>query len=135
MNNQITLAIVLTLVMIGASLMSSPLYAQSRFDAGDTWKGEVIDMNCYLVKGAKGPNHAPCAKSCLKSGQPMGLLTEEGILYLLGKDNEHEEVFEALKEKAGEAVRICGKLAERDGMKMLIVSKEKGGSDESNPIN
>ncbi|MEM7372988.1 MAG: hypothetical protein AAF587_30480 [Bacteroidota bacterium] len=108
------------------SFLPTQLHAQANnYDAADTWKGEVIDMNCYLTKGSKGLKHAKCAKSCVKGGQPMGLLTEDGTLFLIGKDNKQPDVFESLKDKAGEEVKVSGKLAERDGMKMLIVSKKE----------
>jgi hypothetical protein len=86
-----------------------------------TWVGEVVDLNCYIARGAKGPDHAGCAKGCVKGGQPMGLLTDDGTLVLLSKDNSNKEAFENLKEMAGEKASVKGKLNARDGMSMLIV--------------
>lgn len=86
-----------------------------------TWVGEIVDLNCYITKGAKGPDHAGCAKACVKGGQPMGLLTDDGTLVLLAKDNGNKEAFETLKEMAGENASVTGKLNERDGINMLVV--------------
>ena len=93
-------------------------------DKASSWTGEIVDLNCYLTKGAKGPDHASCAKSCIKGGQPMGLLTDDGTLVLLAPVGKAKDVYEGLKEKAGEKVSVRGTLAERDGMKMLAVSGE-----------
>ena len=93
-------------------------------DKAKSWTGEIVDLNCYLTKGAKGPDHASCAKSCIKGGQPMGLLTDDGTLVLLAPVGKAKDVYEGLKEKAGEKVSVTGTLAERDGMKMLAVSGE-----------
>jgi hypothetical protein len=87
-----------------------------------TMKGEVLDLSCYLKSGAKGPDHADCAKSCAKSGQPMGLLTEDGkVLLIAGGDAK----IETLKDLAGEMVEVKGTVSERDGISMLIVADAK----------
>jgi len=93
------------------------------------WTGEVVDMSCYIASGAKGAGHAECAKSCVKGGQPMGLLTDDGALYLLAKDGGDDKPFEALKELAGEKAEVKGTMTERDGVKMLVVK----GSEKAGP--
>ena len=96
--------------------------------AGDhegSWTGEVVDLACYVAQGAKGPDHAGCAKSCVKNGQPMGLLTDDGTLVLLAADHKDGEPYEALKELAGDQAQVTGTLAERDGMKIVTVTGSK----------
>lgn len=89
-----------------------------------TVKGEVLDLSCYIKSGAKGAGHAACAKSCVKSGQPMGLLTDDGTVLLLATGEDKEKI-EILKDLAGEMVEVKGATSERDGIKMLIVSDAK----------
>ena len=90
-----------------------------------TVKGEVLDLSCYIKSGAKGPDHAQCAKSCVKSGQPMGLLTDDGKVLLLATGEDKEKI-ETLKDLAGEMVdEVKGALSERDGISMLVVSDAK----------
>ena len=98
--------------------------------AGDdgTWTGEVVDLACYVGNGAKGADHAGCAKSCVKNGQPMGLLTDEGKLVLLAADHKNGEPYEALKELAGQKASVNGSLAEKDGMKIVTVTGSKAAS-------
>ncbi len=90
-----------------------------------SWTGEVVDLACYVNKGAKGTDHAGCAKSCVKTGQPLGLLTDDGTLVLLAADHKNAEPYEALKDLAGEKAQVTGTLAERDGMKMVTVTGSK----------
>ena len=56
--------------------------------AGDVTKketitGELIDTRCYLAHGGKGAEHQQCATLCAKDGQPAGLLTDQGKVYVL----------------------------------------------------
>ncbi len=109
---------------LGVMLMAMMLWTTSASAQTDgAWKGDVVDMSCYIASGAKGADHADCAKRCVKSGQPMGLLTEDGTLYLLAKDGGDAAPFEDLKELAGEEAEVKGTLTERDGMKMLVVKE------------
>ncbi len=103
-------------------LWSVTSYGQS------TVSGEVTDMKCYLASGASGPDHAKCAKSCAKAGQPIGLLTADGDLYLLGIGKDKSQ-FETLKELAGENVEVSGKVSEKNGVNLLVVgTAKKSGS-------
>ena len=90
-----------------------------------TWTGEVVDLACYVGMGARGPDHAGCAKSCVKNGQPMGLLTDDGTLVLLAMDHKDGAPYEALKELAGSKAQVSGTLAEKDGMKVVTVTGSK----------
>ncbi len=92
---------------------------------GGSWTGEVVDLACYVNKGAKGSDHAGCAKSCVKNGQPMGLLTDDGTLVLLAADHKNGKPYDALKDLAGSKATVMGKLAEKDGMKIVTVTGSK----------
>ena len=101
-------------LFLGLILWSATSFAQS------TVTGEVTDVKCYLASGASGPDHAKCAAACLKSGQPMGLLTSDGKLYILGIGKDKEQ-YESLKAMAGQQAEVTGKASEKDGMNMLVV--------------
>jgi hypothetical protein len=51
--------------------------------------GEIIDLSCYLQVGKHGDKHRDCGQKCIKAGQPVGLLAEDGAVYLL-MDEEHD---------------------------------------------
>ena len=80
-------------------------------------KGEVVDLMCYLDHGAKGEKHKGCAEKCIKSGGPVGLLSEDDQLYLVIGD--HKPMNDELASKAGETVTLKGKVVEKNGMKMI----------------
>jgi len=79
-------------------------------------KGEVVDLMCYLDHGAKGEKHKGCAEKCIKSGGPVGLLSEDQLYLVIG---DHKPINEELAPKAGETVTLKGKVVEKNGMKMI----------------
>lgn len=83
--------------------------------------GEILDMACYMAKGAKGPGHRTCARMCVKKGAPMGILTDEGDVYLLVDDHDNPDPYEALKKLAGEKARVKGKKFSRGGVAAIVV--------------
>ncbi len=95
--------------------------------APTSWTGEVIDIACYVPKGASGPGHAGCAKSCVKNGQPMGLLAADGTVFLLAADHANGDAYAALKEMAGGKAEVSGSLAEKGGVKVITVTGAKAG--------
>jgi hypothetical protein len=90
-----------------------------------TYTGEVLDLACYTAKGAKGADHAGCAKACVKGGQPMGLITEDGTVVVLAANHENGDAYEAVKDLAGQSVEVTGDLSERDGIKVVSVTGSK----------
>jgi len=73
-----------TTTTIGAAVDGKPLQGKAV-----TVTGEIVDLSCYLQLGKHGDKHKPCGQKCLNSGQPIGLLTKEGNIYLL-IDEEHD---------------------------------------------
>jgi len=54
-----------------------------------TLVGEIVDFSCYLQLGKHGEKHKACGTKCLQSGQPVGLLTRDGEVYMLMAE-EHD---------------------------------------------
>lgn len=105
---------------VGLGLITSQARAHGDHAAhGDkiTATGEVVDIMCYLDHEAKGTQHADCARTCIVSGGPVGLLTADGTLYLLIGD--HAPANQKLAPHAAKTITVTGKLAERAGMKMI----------------
>ena len=81
-------------------------------------------MACYMGHEGKGRKHRKCAEDCiLKNHQPMGLLTDEGAVYLLVEDHAKRKPYLSLKEKASETVSVTGKKFIRGGVQALVVTK------------
>jgi len=69
---------------IGAAVDKKPLPGKVT-----TVTGEIIDLSCYLQLGKHGDKHKACGTKCLAAGQPIGLLTKEGAIYML-MEEEHD---------------------------------------------
>jgi hypothetical protein len=120
MKNGLILKASIATLVLGASLALPALCsaAESK-DSGkiETIKGEVVDLMCYLDHGAKGDKHKGCATKCIEGGGPVGLLTEEGHLYLVVGD--HAPMNKELAPKAAQTVTLKGKVVEKHGVKMI----------------
>jgi len=90
-----------------------------------TLSGEVVDTGCYLAHAARGEKHASCATKCINKGMPMGLLTDNGTLYLLTMNHDDADPYNQLKAEAGKKVQITGTVMTRNGMKALEVDEFK----------
>jgi hypothetical protein len=90
-----------------------------------SWKGEIVDVACYVPKGAKGAGHAGCAKKCAEAGQPIALLTAEGDMLLLAADHGDGKPFAAAKALAGSAAEVSGTVSARGDMQVITVTGVK----------
>lgn len=92
-----------------------------------TLVGEIVDFSCYLQIGKHGEKHRACAQKCFNSGQPVGLLTKDGSLYML-MEEEHDprrdgqtNFRQAAVEHAGHIMEVTGTNWEHGGYKALYV--------------
>jgi hypothetical protein len=86
-----------------------------------TMTGEVLDLACYIGQGAKGKDHASCARACAKGGQPMGLLTDDGKVYTLVGNHDNMKPYESARDLAGAHVEIKGKVHTQGGLEAIEV--------------
>ena len=91
------------------------------FAADMTVKGEVVDIACATSKGdaGKGADHAACAMSCAKRGQPVGLLTADAIYTLTGDYAANNNA--KLLDFVAKTVTVTGAVTEKDGSKSINV--------------
>ncbi|MBS0261327.1 MAG: hypothetical protein JSS02_05170 [Planctomycetes bacterium] len=89
--------------------------------------GEVIDLSCYLQVGKHGDKHRDCGQKCVRNGQPVGLLTADGSVFML-IDEEHDPRRDGMTEFRKQAVDLMahvvtvhGTVTEVDGLKALYV--------------
>ena len=93
-------------------------------------KGEIIDTWCYYSGVMGGPDavvgsaHHTCALWCSAGGIPVGLLAEDGTVYMVLKVGEDDQSAggDTLLKLAAHTVEADGILYERDGLKYLIVA-------------
>lgn len=85
-------------------------------------KGEVLDMTCYIAYNLSGPEHAKCARICIRNGLPVGIRSKDGKIYLLTGKPGHS-VNAELADYAAKIVTIRGKETMRDGFAQLQVEE------------
>jgi len=112
-----------TLTLLSATLLlaASADAAKTKKETVFSVKGEVVDLTCYLSDGKKkGETHEACAHECITAGNPVGLLTSGGKLWLLlGRDMKPAN--DQLAPYAAKQVRIKGKKCSRGEMSGVIV--------------
>jgi hypothetical protein len=93
-----------------------------------TVTGEIIDFACYMQIGKHGDKHRSCAQKCFQAGQPIGLMTGDGTLYML-MEEEHDPrrdgmgVFrQAAIEHAGQVMEVTGTTWSLSGYNAMYVT-------------
>ncbi|NOT62554.1 MAG: hypothetical protein HOP19_20300 [Acidobacteria bacterium] len=108
---------------VGAAVDGKPVAGEIT-----TLIGEIIDYSCYLQVGKHGDKHRDCGQKCFRHGQPIGLMTKDGSIYLLMEEehNPRRDGLTALREKAiehvGNIVEVTGTSSKVDGQKALYVT-------------
>ncbi|HJT86807.1 MAG TPA: hypothetical protein VJ732_03100 [Bryobacteraceae bacterium] len=89
--------------------------------------GEIVDFSCYLQVGKHGEKHRACGQKCIQNGQPIGLLTKTGALYMLMPE-EHDprrdggvDLRPAAVENMGHIVTVNGTMASVNGYNAIFV--------------
>ena len=113
----------LSLALIGAA--TGPVAAATPQRVKVT--GEVIDSWCYLseIMYPEGTAHHQCAVWCAAGGVPVGILGDDGKVYLIlkmGNDTANVANPAVLKMQTSK-VSVEGDLIERDGMNYLLINQ------------
>ena len=89
--------------------------------------GEIIDLSCYVQLGKHGEKHRSCGQKCVANGQPIGLLTQTGAVYLLMPE-EHDprrdggvDAKSSASEHMGHIVEVSGTQAALNGYNAIFV--------------
>ena len=82
-----------------------------------TVTGEVLDMACYIASNLSGPDHAECARTCIRNGLPVGIKGPDGKAYLLVGTNM--PLNPQLADYAAKTVTVKGIVRKKDGFLML----------------
>jgi len=96
-----------------AALAIAPLaVAQEKADDSAATKevtGEIVDMMCYVDHNAMGEKHASCGEKCIKSGAPVGIVSDGKAMLVVGA---HKPMNDELAPLAGKTVTLKGKRSE-----------------------
>ena len=121
-------------------LLARPLSAHADEGTRIQVRGEIIDTWCYYSGVMGGPDavqgsaHHTCALWCSAGGIPVGLLAEDGTVYMvlkIGEDTDNAGGDTALR-LAAHTVEADGMLHQRDGINYLLVSEVTSDLDIQN---
>ena len=89
--------------------------------------GEIVDFSCYIQLGKHGEKHRSCGQKCVQNGQPIGLLTRDGMLYMLMPE-EHDprrdggvDAKASASDHMGHIVEVSGTEASVNGYRAIFV--------------
>ncbi len=112
-----------------AALISAAMAAPATAATAERVKltGEVIDSWCYIteIMYAEGSAHHQCALWCAAGGVPVGILGDDGQVYMvlkLGSDDT-SVANPAILRIQSHRVTVDGSVYERDGIKYIVVNK------------
>ena len=94
----------------------------------ETVVGEIVDFSCYMQLGKHGEAHKACGTKCLANGQPIGLVTKDGLVYVLMEEEHHprRDSQTTLREEAakhlGHIMEVTGTATRVAGQRALFVS-------------
>ena len=91
--------------------------------------GEIVEFSCYLQLGKHGEKHRACGQKCATAGQPIGLLTSDGTLYMV-MEEEHDprrdgltmsDFRKAAADHMAHVMEVTGTLASHAGYRAIYV--------------
>lgn len=121
-----------TALAAALAICTAPLSARAASEGENVViKGEFIDTWCYFSGVMGGPDavvgsaHHTCAMWCSAGGVPVGLLGEDGQVYMVLKigDDDRSNGGDTQLSMASDAVTAEGKLYKRDGLNYIVISK------------
>lgn len=89
--------------------------------------GEVVDLSCYLQLGKKGEAHKACGAKCVAAGEPAGLLTKSGKVYLLMAEQHHPRrdgqvsLAAEMASQMGQTITVSGMLVKNGGIPTVFI--------------
>src|SRR5580658_578226 len=126
MKKWMVLAAVLTLALFAGRTFADDMADQhpaTTGSMGKTYKCEVVDVACYIGKGAHGPDHQGCAAKCISGGGELALLYN-GKLYI-PVDSSYHSARDKFVTSGGETVTVSGKTVSKGGLNYMVLTDDK----------
>ncbi len=96
-----------------------------------TLRGEIVDYYCYIEKGLVGEAHKACGTRCVAGDICMGLLTNDGDLYMISVNHLRAmdplsfrnipDPFNVCRGWIAEKVDLTGFAMERKGQRVIEI--------------
>ncbi len=114
-------------VILWAVILGAPAGAAETPGKRVSVTGEVIDSWCSIseIMFAKGTAHHQCAVWCAAGGIPVGILADDGQVYMVLKmgDDTTSVANPAIMRIQTHRVTVAGDLYRRDGINYLLISR------------
>jgi len=112
----IVLAAVFAVALVTAVTMSTSVVA-----AAETITGMLVEAGCAAMGGANpSDEHVACMVKCARNGDPIGILTDDGLYTITG--NWASENGDTLAELMAKQVHATGETSTAGGELLLAVS-------------
>ncbi|MEM8653320.1 MAG: hypothetical protein AAGF36_01130 [Pseudomonadota bacterium] len=129
-----------SLILGALAAMALPMAGHAADGSRIQVTGEIIDTWCYFsgVMGSPdavvGSAHHTCALWCSAGGIPVGLLAEDGTVYMVLKVGEDDQLAggDGILKLAAHTVEADGMLYERDGLNYIVVNSVLSDLDITN---
>ncbi|HEY9789915.1 MAG TPA: hypothetical protein V6D22_05935 [Candidatus Obscuribacterales bacterium] len=121
----LTLLLILLLAAPPASLAAKHLQMYRPQWSPIDLTGEVVDSWCYASKSVgdgRGPDHAPCARACIHGGVTIGIVDDNGKMYIASKTKAYTGCQALLEPYVAKRVHIKGMLATIGGCPLLKIN-------------
>jgi hypothetical protein len=118
--------LLLSVLSLGVLVAVQPASAQMMPHAQEgeavTMTATVVDMSCKVVFNLEGDDHRMCAQVCFDKGIPLGLMSEDGTIYLpvtmkMGMERGDKD----LKDMAEGTVTVTGRVMDRGGVNAILI--------------
>lgn len=119
-------------IILAALAALTPFAAQAASEGKRVnLRGELIDTWCYFSGVMGGPEavvgsaHHTCAMWCAAGGIPVGMLGEDGEVYMILKlpGDDASAGGDTFVELTNDTIEADAMMYERDGLKYLVVSE------------
>ena len=114
----------ISLAAVGAAVLitwTSASTVGATVAAEETITGRLVEAGCAAMGGAEpSAEHVACMVRCAKNGDPIGILTDDGLIKITGDwAATHAD---ALSDLMAKQVRATGETSEAGGETLLDVS-------------
>ena len=83
--------------------------------------GQVVEVACFLGHNTTGADHAKCAETCARTGNPLAIFDGKQIYLPVSMDhkNPNEKLMTYIEKK----VTVTGSVIDKAGLKGIAISK------------
>jgi hypothetical protein len=126
----LSVAVAVTLVGVASSAQAQE-HMMPKGEEVTLTNVQVIDLHCYTAGGMKGEMHKQCNIACAEAGVPLGLLSEDGKVYVpvsKAPMTGQAKFNDLLVEHAEQFVNVTGTLFERGGVLGIEIQSVESAS-------